>query len=449
MLRAISRYGVRVLPNTQQLIAACRRRDQLVQGPHIAEFEARFAQFHADKRTAVSTSSGGMAFYYILKALQLPVGSEVIFPALTFWVVPEMARTLGLRPVFVDVDPATFNLDARLLERAITEQTRALVPTHLYGLPCDLDRILEVAARQNLVVIEDCAHALGASYRGRRVGTFGAAAFFSFQTLKPLNTYGGGMALIHDSELAGKVAELARSEPWPAERRVLRRLQVGRLQRIFVRPSVFRWTAFPVLWAASFFGARPDVYLWNSIRPLDQLPAGYRERYSNVQAALGIAGLPYLDEWTSAAQRHAAFLTQALGDCPGLRTPAVPSDRTHAYYQYCFYAPDRGRLVRDCIRRGLDTEILHVDVCTNLDLFQEFRSPTPGAERAAEAVQLPVYSSLTDEEVRWVAEMVKTVALRPQRPSVVASQLVGDQQEEASSAPVGSEVRSGGFTADQ
>src|SRR6476659_9538422 len=117
MLTAISRYGVRVPPSASRIIAECSRRGQLVQGPDIREFEDSFAEYHGGGE-AIAASYGRMAFRYILQALELPVGSEIIFPALTFWVVPEMARTLGLRPVFADIDPATFNLDPGALERA-------------------------------------------------------------------------------------------------------------------------------------------------------------------------------------------------------------------------------------------------------------------------------------------------------------------------------------------
>lgn len=406
MLRAISRYGARVLPNTQQLIAACRGRGELVQGPAIAEFEEAFSK-RVDGRACISTSYGRTAFYYLLKALELPPGSEVVFPALTFWAVAEIARAAGLTPVFVDIDPATFNLDPACLERAITYRTRVVVPTHLYGLPCDMDRILEIAGRHNLTVIEDCAHALGAHYRGRPAGTFGAAAFFSFQTLKPLNTYGGGMAAVRDASLAGRVADLARAEAWPTEAQVNSRLLTGRIQRIFIRPAVFRWTLFPVLWIASFLRARPDVYLWESIRPLDPLPPDYRQRYSNVQAVLGLEGLRHLDNWTVETRRNATALTSAMKEIPGVRPPAMPPDRTHVFYQYCLHAPERDRLVRSCIRRGLDIETLHVDVCPRLALFETFSSPAPAAERAAEAVQLPVYAGLSEDQVRWVCDTVK------------------------------------------
>ena len=149
-----------------------------------------------------------MAFYYILKALDLPPAAEIIFPALTFWVMPEIARRAGLTPVFADVDPITFNITAQAIERAITPRTVAVVPTHLWGLPCDMEDIVSLAACRGLAVIEDCAHALGAMYHGSPVGAFGDAAIFSFQTFKPLNAYGGGMAVVRDAALATRVAYL-------------------------------------------------------------------------------------------------------------------------------------------------------------------------------------------------------------------------------------------------
>ncbi|MGB7217884.1 MAG: aminotransferase class I/II-fold pyridoxal phosphate-dependent enzyme [Vicinamibacterales bacterium] len=416
MLTAISRYGARVLPNTQQIIAGCKARGEFIAGPQIAQFEAAFAERAGlVPRHAVTASYARMAFYYLLKALDLPLGSEIVFPALTFWVMPELARVAGLKVVFADVDSATFNLSPVALERAITPATRAVVPTHLYGLPCDMDAIMSIARLHNLRVIEDCAHAVGATFDGKPVGTFGDAGIFSFQTLKPLNCYGGGLALVRDPETASYVRVLAEAERWPDEKRVNNRLLVGRLQRIFIKPWVFTISAFPILWVSSLIGANPDVYLWEHIRSLTPLPEAYTERFPNVQAAIGLAALDKLDEWTETTRRHAQLMDRTLGRLPGIRVPQVPERATHVYYQYCVYGPKRDELVVECVKRGIDVETLHVDVCSDMDLFAGSKvtpAGAPGARRAAGAMQIPVYSSLTDEEAGRIARVVRGVLAR-------------------------------------
>jgi perosamine synthetase len=413
MLTAISRYGARVLPNTEELVAGCKARGEFIQGPQIAQFEAAFARrARMEPPQAIAASYGRMAFYYILKALEFPPGSEIIFPALTFWVMPALAKVAGLKVVFADVDPATFTMDPAALERAITPATRAVVPTHLYGLPCDMDAILGIAQKHHLRVVEDCAHALGATYDGRPVGTLGDAAIFSFQTLKPLNLYGGGLALVRDPAVAARVRALANAEPWPDEKRITNRLLVGRLQRIFIKPWVFTISAFPILWFSALIDANPDVYLWEKIRSLDPLPDVYTERFPNVQAVIGLAALEMLDRWTDQTRRHAQVMDRALAGLPAIRVPQVPSKRTHVYYQYCVYAPQRDELVVKCVRRGIDIETLHVDVCNELEMFADATvepAGAPGAVRAAGAMQIPVYSTLTDAQIERVARVVKDV----------------------------------------
>jgi len=413
MLTAISRYGARVLPNTEELVAACTARGEFIQGPQIAEFEDAFAR-RAGGGIAVTAAYGRMAFYYVLKALDLPRGSEIIFPSLTFWVVPELARVAGLTVVFADVDPKTFTIDPASVERVITDKTRAIVPTHLYGLSCDMEAIEAIAARHHLVVIEDCAHALGATYKGRAVGTFGSGALFSFQTLKPLNCYGGGAALLQDRALAAKVRALVDALPWPSEKRVTDRLLMGRLQRIFIKPWVFSISLFPVLWISAWMDASPDVFLWEKIRSLEPLPEAYTERFPNVQATIGLEALKHLDEWTSRARAHAESMNGVLSATPGVQVPVVPSGCSHVYYQYCVYGPervDRDELVVRCVRRGVDIETLHVDVPPDMELFGGAVAEAAGARRASQAIQIPVYSSLTDEQVARVATVVRDVLI--------------------------------------
>jgi len=396
-----------------QILQECRERRELVEGPHIEAFEQEFRRILGSGHVRTcSTEYGRMALFFILKSLDLPPGAEIIVPALTFWVVPEVVRVAGFTPVFADVDPATFTLSPAAVERAITPKTRAILPTHLYGMACDMDPILDLARQHDLRVIEDCAHSLGAEYKGRMVGTLGDASFFSFQAFKPLNTYGGGLAWMRDAELARRVGALADAEQWPSEKRVENILWQGKWQHTFIRPTVFTCSLFPIWYAASFTNAKPEERMWERVRPLTPLPEHYRGRFTNVQAAMGLAGLRRLPEFIERTRRHARILDGILSDVPGITVPRIPDGRTHVYYQYCAYVPDSEALVKRCIRRGVDVAPMHVDVCTRMDLFGWRGPAAPGAEKAATAVQVPVYESLQDAEVERVGRLVREQVTR-------------------------------------
>src|SRR5262249_1227967 len=339
-MAAIARFGTRVVPELQQIIRDCRERKQLVQGPHVAAFEEEFAQFLGSGHVRTcSTEYGRMALYFILRSMDLPAGSEIIVPAFTFLVDPEVTRVAGLTPVFADIDPVTFTLSPAAVERAITPKTRAVLPTHLYGLSCDMDPILEIARRHDLKVIEDCAHSLGATYKGRMVGTLGDASFFSFQAFKPLNTYGGGLAWMRDAELARRVGAMADQGPWPTAERVESILKSGYWQHTFIRPKVFTFSLFPIWYAASFVGAKPEERLWESVRRLDPLPPHYGGRYTNVQAAMGRAGLKHLPEFIERTRRHARRLDEIPADVPEITLPRTPPPPTPRYYHSPPYVP--------------------------------------------------------------------------------------------------------------
>src|SRR5215471_17234006 len=408
-LRTIPRYGVRSIPGDEKEIIAAFRRGEAVEGPAIAEFEKQFANYHYMDR-AIATSFGRMGFYYLLCAFDFPPGSEIIFPAVTFWAVPEMARRAGYKPVFVDVDPLTFNIDSKKIKAAVTDRTRAIVPTHLYGRPCDMTEVLVLAESYKLIVIEDCAQAAGARYRGRLVGTFGNASFFSFQMLKGINTYGGGMVMTNYNHIGSKVREQANAEPLQTAAALARRFAGGFISRIGISPKGYTFWGFPLQWTASLFG-RHDLskYIWERIRPLDPFPRAYRQRYSNAQAILGLRGLARLDEFNSRSRAHAALYTKSLAGCSSVQPAACDDDRENVYYQYCIYVSDAARASRRAIRRGVDFESTHVDVCSSLPLFKEYAAVCPGAELTAIALQLPVYSRLRDSDVERVLEVVRDV----------------------------------------
>lgn len=420
-LRTIARYGVRSVPGDEKEIVAAFRRGEAVDGPAIAEYEGRFAEYHGMQH-ATATSFGRMACYYILRALNLPADSEIIFPALTFWVVPEIARRAGLRPVFVDVDPTTFNLDPSKIEAAITEKTRVIVPTHLYGQPCEMTEVMRIAEKHDLIVVEDCAQAVGARYRGRRVGTFGHAAFYSFQLLKGINTYGGGMAVTNDSEIAARVREQALGEPSQTSQDIAKRFITGCAVRTVVSPKGFTFWGYPLQAAASVFGHYDlSKYIWEKIRPLDPFPRAYRQRYSNAQAVIGLRALEKLDEFNARSRAHAELYSRGLADCRNVQTPRVINDAEHVYYQYCIYTSDPARASRRAIRRGVDFETTHVDVCSTLPLFREFAARCPGAEMTESALQLPVYSRLRPSDAERVLRVVREVTndLKPLEPESI------------------------------
>jgi perosamine synthetase len=146
---------------------------------------------------------------------------------------------------------------------------------------------------------------------------------------------------------------------------------------------------------------------WEDIRPLSPLPEHYRGRFTNVQAAIGLAGLKRMPEFIERTRRHARILDSLLGDARGIVVPQILLDRTHVYYQYCAYVPDSETIVKQCIRRGVDVAPMHVDVCSRMELFGGSRTEAPGAERAATAVQVPVYESLSDQEIERVGRLVR------------------------------------------
>jgi dTDP-4-amino-4,6-dideoxygalactose transaminase len=251
------------------------------------------------------------------------------------------------------------------------------------------------------------------------------AAIFSFQVLKPLNTFGGGAAVTWHPGLARRIALLAHAEPFPSESRVLRRIRMARLERALMRPDVFSATVFPLLWAASLFQARPDVYVWEKVRPLAPLPDGYAERYTNVQAAIGLAGLSKLDEWTETTRAHARFMSAALAGAPGLTLPPDPSDRLHVYYQYCVYPGDRAGVVRRCLRRGLDVEYHHMDVCPDLPLFAPAAVAAPGARRTMDALQIPIHAGLGPDDLERVARRFRAALGGDRQPGIAHASLGG------------------------
>jgi perosamine synthetase len=297
-----------IRPEDTAAVAAVLERGILggVGAPEMTALETEWAAF-IGRSTGLLFNSGTAAIHAALYGIGLEPGDEVITTAYTFagtW--QPILHQLGI-PVFVDIDPATYNLDVRQIEAKIGQRTRAIIAVHIGGLPCDMDEILDIAERHGLAVIEDACQAHGATYHGRRVGSFGLVGCYSLNSSKILTGGEGGLLVADDPDV----------------------IQRARRIRTFGEdiPELTRLTG------------------WN-FRPYTSYSVGWNYRHQEMPAALARSQLRRLPEYIATGQENAAYLTQRLADVPGIRPPYVPADRTSTYYQY------RVRLVREELGLG-------------------------------------------------------------------------------------------------
>jgi dTDP-4-amino-4,6-dideoxygalactose transaminase len=346
----------------QPVDAAMRRvieRTAFIQGPEVVQFEQAFAQYVGAKK-AVGVASGTAALQLALLACGIGPGDEVITTAFTFVATAETVSHTGAKPVFADIDPRTYNLEPNRVEAALTPRTRAIIPVHLYGQPAEMDALLDIAKRHDLWLIEDAAQAHGAAYRGRRCGSLGHLACFSFYPAKNLGAYGDGGAVTgNDEDLLAKVCKL----------------------RDHGRTSKYQH---------------------------DEL--GYGERLDALQAAVLGVKLSYLDEWNEARRRNAELYTKLLEDSEVV-TPVEASDIHHVYHLFVVRTPRRDALVAHLQAHGIEVGIHYPLPLHRQPVYLKLgyaNAVLPEAERAAsEVLSLPMYPELTMEQVGYVVERVK------------------------------------------
>ncbi len=267
----------------------------LVQGERVAEFEDLFARY-IGTADAVATSTGTAALHAALAALGIGPGDEVILPAVTFFACAAMVGARGATPVCVDISADTYTLDPERASEAVTPQTRAVMPVHLFGQPADLDPILDLAEDRELAVLEDASQSHGALYRGHRVGSLGTVGSFSFYPSKLITTGEGGMVVTDEDELAEYCRKFRQhGEAKKYEHEIL----------------------------------------------------GFNYRMTDLAAAIGIEQLKKIDRFIEARSRNAAYLTKALQGIEGLDVPKVMPGRTHVFYQYILRVKEEFPLIRD------------------------------------------------------------------------------------------------------
>lgn len=378
----------------------------------VADFEAAFARF-VGARHAVMTPSARYAFYLILRGMGVGPGDEVVLPALTYFAIPAMAVTAGARPVFADVGLRTHVLDPGAFAAAISPATKAVVPTHLYGTPCDMDAIRAIAAERGIRVIEDCAQATGARYRGRRVGHLGDAAYYTFGLTKNMTTLSGAMITTDDDALAGSCrAEVAAGKHGPLSKPA-KETVTGIAMKLATHPLVYPWTLDPVLRAGNRLGkdplhdrfGEPDVVL-------PAIPSSTKDaRPRAAQAAVGIEQLARLDALNGARSRNGRWLDEHLRGVPGVGLPEYPDGAEPIYMSFVVHHARRDAFMAALRRRGIDTTHGYMDDCSDHPALAAHRRPCPHAAAAKrEQVHLPVHPTLDERDLAHLAEAVAAAA---------------------------------------
>lgn len=334
-------------------------------GPFVQRFEKDFAAY-CGTRHCVAVGSGTDALWLALLALGVGPGDEVITVPMTFMATAEAITYTGARPVFVDIEPDTYTLDPRQLERAITPRTRAIIPVHLYGQMADMEPILAVAFKHGIPVVEDACQAHGATYRGRRAGAWGRLGCFSFYPGKNLGALGEGGAVVTDDEdLARKVA-MYRDH--------------GQARKY-----------------------HHDLVGWNA-------------RMDGIQGAALQIKLKRLDAANEARRRHAAQYRGLLADAPGVVLPRERPDGSPVYHLFVVRVPDRDAILAELAAQGIQCGI-HYPIPVHLQEAYRPLGYSPGAfpvseTCAAEVLSLPMYPELTAAQVETVAEELKKCVAR-------------------------------------
>lgn len=359
-----------------------------------------------------------VALRMLLRALDLPRGSEV---ALTPVTIPDMVNVIldaGLVPIFVDLGERTANIDCSDLERKLTPRTRALLLTHLCGLPSDMDRLVAIAERHGLTVLEDCSQAMGATWRGAPLGLFGRAGFFSLTTLKPLSTWCGGVTITRDAGLDQALRALAADLPAPDRTRLAKLLVRDQVLDVATRPLVFSALTHHAVRAAEALrpGLVEEVQRGNLVpwregheKPTRRagLPAWMLTQYSDCQAAVGLRALATLADGNR-RRRELSFRLLALLEeqgVPGLPRLLDPGGST--FWRFPLWINDVHGLRRSLRRRFIDCAGTNMPCLSREPAFAEHGHDTPHAARYVDhMVFLPMHPSLTDADLRHVARAV-------------------------------------------
>ncbi|NRR19247.1 DegT/DnrJ/EryC1/StrS aminotransferase family protein [Brevibacillus sp. MS2.2] len=330
-----------------------------IMGKHVADFEQKMADY-CNVKCAIGVANGTDALLLVLDALGIGPGDEVITTPFTFFASAEVVSQLGAKPVFIDIDPKTYNFDVSKLEAAITPNTKAIIPVHIFGQPVDMDEVLALAKKYNLYVVEDACQAIGSKYKEQKIGSLGVAGCFSFFPTKNLGGYGdGGMIVTNDEELAKKI-------------KILRA-----------------------------HGSNPKYY---------HSMIGYNSRLDSLQAAMLNVKLAYIDQWNAARRQKAAVYNEALKDLP-IQVPFEKEDRYAVYHLYIIQTDLRDELMTFLQEKGISSGVYYPVPLHLQEVYKDLgydRESLIESEKAAKGTMaLPLYPEMTEEEQQYVISVVR------------------------------------------
>lgn len=379
-------------------------RGTLWEGPEIARFEKTFAQA-IGAADAVAVPSGRAGFRFLFDGLQLEPGGEVICSAFGYPIVPFLVKSLGYDLKFVDCEMQTLGMDPDALAASMSERTQAVIATHLYGVPCQIQSIAETSKTHGAALIEDCAHCFGASVDSQKVGTFGDAGCFSFETSKVINTMGGGMVTVRDAALGERVRNVAAKEPRNGLRWLAKRLFKTSFEAAVTNPLLFNLGVYPALRLAPR-GQNGEDRFASGYHGDEVSMAGKMGRYTNYQARLGLKQMSAASELNERRTSNANRLISQLRDKIQFQEPAGENVNAN-YMLVTALLPNLHEVAAKLLRAGVDTKHLYMRDCSRM--FED-SAEFPNAARAErEALHLPAHPQLSSRQIDTVAAKVAAV----------------------------------------
>lgn len=380
----------------------------------VTDFEASFADFIGAKH-GVMVPSARYGLYLLLEGLGIGEGDEVIVPGLTYFAIPAMIELLGAKPVFADIGLTTHVLDVDAFEQAITDKTRAVIPTHLFGTPCDMDGINALAAKHNIEVIEDCAQSTGARYKGRRVGAIGDHAYYTFGLTKNITTLSGAMVTTDNDAVAQHIRSTVQNSGSSSITKAAKEAATGCAMFVATHPWMYWWTVHPAIVLGNALGKDPiHERFGETERTYSELPTSYRDQAQarNIQAAVGLKQLDRIESLNGSRMRNGRALDQGLAHVEGLEVPTYPEGSEPIYMSFVVHHPNRDALMAALRSSGVDTTTGYMNDLSDHPLFAEHKRPCPNAAKAMrELLHIPVHPNLTNRQVRHLIEAVRAATM--------------------------------------